>query len=153
MPVCWRIVKQKHADAAFDGEGARRYGGRWNSVGTPCVYAAESVSLALLEILVHTASESLLSYYCLIPVSFGEDVVSVLDVSALPENWSESVAESQTQAIGDEWVRSGRSVILRVPSAITGIESNYLINPRHADFAHLEIGERRRIPIDPRLRI
>lgn len=39
-------------DTAFNGEGARRYGGRWGSKGTALVYAAENLPLALLETLV-----------------------------------------------------------------------------------------------------
>ena len=152
MPTGWRIVKEKYVNSAFDGEGARIYGGRWNSIGTPCVYSAESISLALLEILIHTESEALLPHYSLIPSSFNEDVVSTLGALVLPENWSESMTMAQTQSIGDEWVESGQSVVLRVPSAITGMEWNYLLNPRHSDFARIEIGEPQKIPIDPRLR-
>ena len=47
----WRLCKSKHA--AFDGEGARLAGGRWNRRGTAVVYASESLSLAALELLVH----------------------------------------------------------------------------------------------------
>ena len=46
-----RLVSPRYADIAFDGEGARRYGGRWNSKDTSMVYAASS--LAALEMLVH----------------------------------------------------------------------------------------------------
>ncbi len=53
MVVAWRIVKRKHAKKAFTGEGARQFGGRWNSPGVAIVYTAESQSLAALEILVH----------------------------------------------------------------------------------------------------
>lgn len=49
----WRIVKEKHAATAFSGEGARLYGGRWNSVGTSLVYTSGTKALAALESLVH----------------------------------------------------------------------------------------------------
>ena len=42
--------------AALDGEGARLYGGRWSPQGIPIVYAAEHLSLAVLEVLVHAAA-------------------------------------------------------------------------------------------------
>ena len=48
-----RLVSPQYVDNAFDGEGARRYGGRWNSKGTSIVYAASSLALAALEMLVH----------------------------------------------------------------------------------------------------
>ena len=50
MPTDWRIVKTRFAAQAFDGEGARLYGGRWNSVGVRMVYTAGSVSLGVLEV-------------------------------------------------------------------------------------------------------
>jgi len=44
MLIAWRIVQAQHITSAYDGEGARRYGGRWNHKGVPMVYAAESLS-------------------------------------------------------------------------------------------------------------
>ena len=49
----FRIVKRRHAADAFNGEGARIYGGRWNRPGTPVVYAAHTRALAALESLAH----------------------------------------------------------------------------------------------------
>jgi RES domain-containing protein len=59
----WRITKRKHAKTAFTGEGARLYGGQWNSPGTRVVYAAQSQSLAVLEMLVHLDSAEILKHY------------------------------------------------------------------------------------------
>ena len=56
----WRITSNKFIKSAFNGEGARLFGGRWNSRGTPLIYTAESKSLAALEILVHLESPDLL---------------------------------------------------------------------------------------------
>jgi len=53
MALAWRIVQTHVADRAFTGEGARRYGGRWNSKGYAAVYTSGSISLAILEVLVH----------------------------------------------------------------------------------------------------
>jgi RES domain-containing protein len=49
--LAWRLCREPFADLA--GEGARRYGGRWNSPGRPNVYAASSAALAVLEVHVH----------------------------------------------------------------------------------------------------
>ena len=59
MTVIWRLVKKRHAEVsdAFDGDGARRYGGRWNLSGTRMVYTAQSLSLAALEQFVHLGPE------------------------------------------------------------------------------------------------
>ena len=87
MLRAWRIVKERHSKAAFDGEGARLYGGRWNSPGVPMVYLAENRSLALLEILVHTGNEELLQSYVLFEVSYDGRHVAELDASRLPARW------------------------------------------------------------------
>src|SRR5437764_448299 len=55
----WRIVKAKHAATAFSGDGAKKFGGRWNSPGIPAIYLAGSTSLAILEMLVHLQSQEL----------------------------------------------------------------------------------------------
>ena len=61
----WRLVTARFVDTAFSGEGARRYGGRWNKKGIPLVYTACSQSLAMLEILVQ--DEPLRARYVMIP--------------------------------------------------------------------------------------
>jgi RES domain-containing protein len=57
------LIQAEYAAHAFDGEGARLYGGRWNSPGRPVVYTAGSLALAALEVLVHLKSRLTLSRY------------------------------------------------------------------------------------------
>ena len=54
--ISYRVVKEKYLDSAFDGEGARLYGGRWNSKGVPVVYTSDSLALCSLELFVHLPS-------------------------------------------------------------------------------------------------
>src|ERR1700677_344334 len=49
----WRICREPYAVEAFSGEGARRFGGRWNSRGVPMIYASVSLALAALELFVN----------------------------------------------------------------------------------------------------
>jgi RES domain-containing protein len=151
VPTGWRIVKSRYAATAFDGEGARIHGGRWNSPGTAMVYTAQSRSLAVLEVLVHLQRTSVLASYSLIAARFDEDLVERLDRSALPPGWRESPPPPALQEIGDEWVQSRRSAVLEVPSAIVGEESNYLLNPAHPDFPRIVIEEPHPFDLDPRL--
>ncbi len=151
MATCWRIVKSRHASTAFDAEGARLYGGRWNSPGTRMVYTSSTISLAVLEILVHLQETSLLSSYSLISASFDDAFVERLDHSVLPDGWRAYPAPSELQRIGDEWVRSQRSAVLEVPSVIVERESNYLLNPAHPDFSSVVIGEPEPFTFDVRL--
>jgi RES domain-containing protein len=151
METCWRIVKSRHASTAFDGEGARFYGGRWNSAGTTMVYTSSTISLAVLEILVLLQEVSLLSSYSLISASIDDAFVERLDHSVLPDGWRAYPAPSELQRIGDEWVRSQRSAVLEVPSVIVERESNYLLNPAHPDFSSVVIGKPEPFTFDVRL--
>jgi RES domain-containing protein len=151
MPTAWRIVKTRFAAQAFDGEGARLYGGRWNSVGVRMVYTAGSVSLAVLEILVNLENTYVLPAYSLCAVNFDDDLVTTLDRSRLPANWRDSPSPPELLAIGDAWIASGSSAVLEVPSAVVESESNYLINPAHPDFAALVIEPPQPFTFDPRL--
>jgi RES domain-containing protein len=133
--TAWRIVKKKHWASAFTGEGARLFGGRWNSKAIGIIYTSASVSLAILEILVHLKTHQILEAYWLGEIAFDEALVEVLPASKLPANWRKDPAPASLRILGDEWVLSDSSVVLRVPSAIIDSEWNYLLNPAHPDFA------------------
>jgi RES domain-containing protein len=134
VPRSWRITKAKYAATAFDGEGARASGGRWNSPGIRIIYTAESRSLATLEILVHLNNSLLLSKYVLIPVDFPAESVMTLDVGSLPTNWRSYPSPPELQQLGDEWAKGQNSVVLQVPSIVVDGESNFLLNPDHPEF-------------------
>lgn len=151
MIESWRIVKSRHAAAAFDGEGARLLGGRWNSPGTRMVYTSATVALAALEMLVHLGRGMTLPSYVLIACAFDKSLVTPIDESRLPRNWRSYPAPVELQAIGDEWAKSAASAVMRVPSAVVDRESNYLLNPAHRDFAKIEIKAAEPFAIDLRL--
>ena len=136
----WRIVKARHAASAFDGEGARRYGGRWNPRGTGVVYLGGSLSLAALETFVHLAPEdarlALVAIEVIVP-----DSVKIADLPAkrLPADWRNEPPPHATQQIGLDWVKHGETALLRVPSVIVPHEFNYLLNPAHAAAGKLKI--------------
>lgn len=149
--TAWRLTKQKHAKLAFNGEGARQFGGRWNSPGIPLVYTAQSQSLAALEMLVHLESADLLEHYVLFPVTIEEALIHTIPSSNLPKNWNAHPSPLKLREIGDEWALSQRSVALQVPSALVPAESLFLLNPRHPRFAEINIGASVRFGFDPRL--
>lgn len=152
MISAWRITKQKHARIAFTGEGARLYGGRWNSPGHLAIYTAESRALALAEILVHLESAGMLSRYVVFQVEIDQPYIADLELRDLPKNWRAEPAPKRLQTLGDVWLDSGKSAVLRVPSAIVRGEFNYLLNPLHPDFSHLRISGPERFSIDKRLK-
>ena len=151
MITAWRLLKSRHAASAFDGEGARLHGGRWNSPGTRVAYASDSIALAVLEVLAHLQSTAVLQAYAVATLRFPEECVEVLESGALPPRWRRFPSPSANQAIGDRWVAEGRSLVLRVPSAIIPAAANFLINPSHPDFVRVEIGPAERFSFDPRL--
>jgi RES domain-containing protein len=151
MPVSWRITKAKHASNAFDGEGARLYGSRWSTPGTRMAFASESLSLAMLEVVVHLQHSSPLPSYVVFTVEFSAGLVQELDPALLPSNWRKFPAPPQIQELGDDWIKSASSVVLRVPSVIVVHEHNFLINPGHPDFPKLIIGGPMPLDIDSRI--
>lgn len=148
----YRLVKARHADAAFDGEGARRFGGRWNSKGRPCVYVASSESLATLEVLVHLGQRQPLRDYTLFHVPIPAASILYLDEAALPANWRDPLPPAETAEIGDAWLTGAQSLALAVPSVVVPREVNYMLNPGHPEFAKVVTGaERGPFAFDERL--
>ena len=150
MPKSWRVVKTRFSADAFNGEGARLFGGRWNSPGVRMVYTAGSVSLATLELLVHLDSSALLPSYSICAVDFEDSLVELLNRARLPSDWNQSPPPTQLQVIGDEWISRGSSAVLKVPSAVVEEENNYLINPVHKDFKKLILGSMKPLILDKR---
>lgn len=150
MIEAWRIVRAEYTDDAFSGEGAALGAGRWHSEGTRIVYTAESIALATLEILVHLRRMNVPEFR-LLPCYFHEALIEELDVARLPESWSDPIAPVELRQFGDEWARNRVSAVLKVPSAVTLVEFNYLLNPEHRDFKSIEIGESRPFTLDYRL--
>ena len=151
MRSAWRIVKARFAAGAFDGEGARRSGGRWNSPGTAVVYASSTASLAMLEMLVHLGAPAVLHGYVLMECRFDPDLVVTLQRAVLPKNWQQYPAPDEARAIGDQWVKQGRSAILEVPSVVVPQEHNLLLNPAHPRFSSIRILPPAPFPFDERL--
>lgn len=133
----FRLVKKKWTASAFDGEGAKRYGGRWNSRGRRCVYLASSESLAILEVMVHLHDYRLLAHFALFQLRIPVANIMHLREKDLPDNWREDPAPQETAAIGDQWLAGRSSLALAVPSVIVPRDLIYLVNPDHADFGAL----------------
>jgi RES domain-containing protein len=147
----WRIAKTRHAAGAFTGEGARLYGGRWNSVGVRVAYASESIALATLEVLVGLQRSGVLAAYSLVSARIDEAGVETLSAASLPARWRQYPPSHESQVVGDRWVAERRSLALRVPSAIIEAESNYLLNPEHPGFSGITISPPMPFAFDARL--
>jgi RES domain-containing protein len=150
--VGWRIVKEKHAKTAFSGEGARIFEGRWNSGGVRMVYCSEHLSLAALEILVHTQPVMIRDKFRMFRVAWDEAMMTTIDLKKLPRGWNAQPPSLISKKIGDEWIRSSRSAVLAVPSIVVPRERTFLLNPKHRDFPRIKIKDSGSFVLDPRLR-
>ena len=152
MIRAWRITDEKYARRAFDGEGARRYGGRWNHKGSSAVYTSDSLALAALEQLVHLSAEIPLSPRVAISVDIPTDLaITVISPSELPEGWRRTDGVEALKERGTRWLDAGETAVLSVPSVIVPKELNYVLNPEHPDFGRIEIGGPEVFEFDPRL--
>lgn len=141
----FRLTKSRTISEAFNGQGASKYGGRWNSKNVKTVYCSDSISLCVLENLVH-ASSDLMPRLTLYSIDVPEHMIR-------KEAKSQEILNDPEQAAvgGDEWVRSGSSVALKVPSKIVPQEFNILLNPDHDDFRSLKPMEIGPFDLDSRL--
>jgi RES domain-containing protein len=138
--IAWRLCRRPYAD--LSGEGARQFGGRWNSPGRPVVYLAEHPALAALELRVHLDLP-----FDLIPGDFVLMRVAVAD-SLVAQQTPASVA---TVEVGNAWLIGSQSAALRVPSVLVPHSWNVLLNPRHPDAMQADILDVEPFGFDPRM--
>src|SRR5438477_6614008 len=150
--VGWRISKEKHARTAFSGEGARLFGGRWNSPGISIVYCSEHLSLAALETLVHVGPATLRDKFRAYQIRFPQSLVTAIAEKKLPKSWDAQPPIAASQHIGDEWVKSGRSAVLALPSVLVRLERTFLLNPKHRDFGKIQVKDMGTFLLDQRLK-
>lgn len=144
MSRIYRVCRSKWA--ALDGEGAKRSGGRWNSPGRAIVYMAENVSLAVLENLVHMATQDFPTGYVVVAATIPDGTLIMRS-----EELMQMFPGFPRQLLGDRWLELGLSAVLSVPSAVVPMERNYLLNPAHPDFTGLEVEPAIPFEFDPRL--
>ena len=136
----------------LSGTGARIYGGRWNHIGYPVIYASGSRSLAALEFLVHVpmalAPEDLSIMEINITETVGKESVNE---DQLPSNWRNYPAPEQLAEIGTNWLKSKSSLLLNIPSAVVNKEMNTLINPLHEDIKWVRLVSVEKFSFDSRL--
>jgi len=147
---CHRICRKAHR--ALDGEGARLYGGRWNSPGQPVVYASTTLALAALEYLIHLDSSEAPLDLMAIRIAIPDDVaISDVRLRTLPARWHRYPAPDTCRAVGDAWLAARKTAVLRVPAAPVPEEWNVLLNPRHPEFHRIRQVAARRFHFDQRL--
>ena len=139
----WRIATDTRTYEADDlsGAGANATGGRWNAAGVATVYTSQTRALACLETVVHLNAGGLpLNRY-----------LEMTTPASLPVGWDAEPSGRTSNEFGTNWIRSGTSALLVVPSVIVPEELNILINPQHPGSARITAAKVRKWLYDPRL--
>ncbi len=147
--IIYRLTTEMYKND-LSGTGAKLFGGRWNSVGLPVLYTTENISLAILEILVRTTMQTIPLTYHLIKIDI-PTAAQPQSISAdkLKKEWKDDIG--YTQWMGDEFIKSKKSLLLKVPSAIVDEENNYIINPAHSEYKKVKILQVNKFLFDKRL--
>ena len=151
--VGYRLVRERRAADAFSGEGARRFGGRWNPKNSPAIYGSEHLSLAVVEFRVNQGGYDPEDMYVYFRFEFDAALIEFVELP--PEEWLARFkgdgSITAAQAFGKEWILQKRSAVLSVPSSVIRIERNLVLNPQHADFTKIGVKPPAKLDLDKRL--
>jgi RES domain-containing protein len=143
----WRIADARHP--IFDGGGALLFDGRWHTRGRKVIYCAASFAGAMLEIIARLpfprGPASHHSVSCNVP----DEAIELVDETAVP-GW-DADDRVASQAFGNAWYDSARTLALAVPSVIARHDRNVLLNQMHPAFAALQATAPEPVIWDPRL--
>ncbi len=145
----FRIADGRHP--LWDGTGAMRYGGRWNSSGLPVIYGATTYAGAMLEVLVHTRIGKVPTTHVWVAGEVPDGLAAETVTAGLLDVGWDARESAVARAFGDRWLREKRSAILLVPSVVTGGEGNVLVNPAHPDALKIAVSASQAVAWDTRL--
>lgn len=149
--IIYRLATAQYADD-LTGTGAKLLGGRWNVPGIAALYTSENISLAVLEIVVHTERRFIPPTYQLLKLTVPDTVLlSTITKDNLKKQWKDD--PEYTQWMGTEFLKQNKHLIMQVPSAIVEEEHNYIFNPKHTDFKKLKITSISSFKFDNRLHL
>ncbi len=150
----YRITQKEYAED-LSGNGARLFGGRWNSEGFFALYTSSSRSLALLETIAHTPAKMLdVRVYHLITLSVPDNIVrQKISVENLLPGWDAPDTRPFTKNIGNRFLSDKKNLLLEVPSVMIPEEINYVVNPLHEGMKQVKLINKRRIYFDKRINL
>ena len=135
--IVYRLATALYKDD-LSGTGAKLFGGRWNSTGVPTLYTTENISLAVLEILARADKYTLPDNYHLIKINIPDQLQHpVITKTKLKKGWKDDIG--YTQFMGDAFIKSSESLVMKVPSAVVDEENNFILNIQHNDFKKVKI--------------
>ena len=151
----FRIYKSRYASSALTGEGAKKFGGRWNHEGVAVLYCSASLALAQLETLVHLEGAMPPGGFEYLKLEFPASCIgkriSVPELEEYSIDWRADPSHALLREIGTEWIEAGVSLAMQVPSAVSPSDWNFLLNPAHPDFHKVTFGTSAPVEWDDRL--
>jgi RES domain-containing protein len=155
MPLAWRLTPPEfHTE--LDGEGARLFGGRWNSPGLRALYMSSHLSLSVLETYVNIPLllRNSLPAYQAVRISIPDNASTVrVSPAQLAELLTTPDPVAASRSIGDDWITRRESLVLQVPSVLVPEEDNLIVNPEHPRARDVRIIGTRAFHFDPRLAV
>lgn len=148
--IVYRLSRSKYA-GDLSGKGAEIAGGRWNSKGIGLLYCGQNIALCMAEVAVHIPFGIIPIDYELITLEIPDEEITELKKHQLPDDWKTWPIPYSTQNLGDDFVKKGKFLVLKVPSVVVQGEFNYLINPFHAKIKKVKIKKTESFSFDPRL--
>lgn len=123
----WRLTRAPFLE--LDGSGPEKHGARWTSPGLPVVNFASEPGLAVLVVLRYLPRDL---------AGVAQDYwLGWTETDAVPERIGYTPDPQEKRALGDAWLRSGRSLFAAVQSAVLPEADVVMMNPRHPDAAAL----------------
>lgn len=147
----FRLSRDKFT-LALSGKGAAIKGARWNSIGVELIYTAANRSLAMAEVAVHFTLSTLPDDYVMMTI-FIPDTIAIMQIneSDLPTDWNMFPHLVSTQQFGDKFAAENKYCVLKIPSAVTAGDYNFLVNPNHIQFTKIKVIESQKFPFDKRI--
>ena len=147
----FRLSREQFAKP-LSGKGAALVGARWNSIGFEMLYTAQNRSLAMAEVAVHFTLATIPTDYVMTTIFIPSSIaIKTIATSKLPLGWNAFPHLIQTQKIGDSFILKNEFGILKVPSAVTKGDFNFLINPNYKGFKFIKIKKIEKFPFDNRI--
>lgn len=114
------------------------------------LYTTEYISLALLEMLVHTQFKDYAIELDLLHIHLPDNSdIKEITLPKLKAGWTDD--DDYSRFMGDEFIKSKQFLVLKVPSAVVQEEHNFLVNPLHAEFKKVRVSKTRSFRPDKRL--
>lgn len=147
--IVYRITNEAYRND-ISGTGAALFGSRWNSKGIHLLYTSHSISLSILESLVHLKQNQIPPFQYLLHIQLpDEKSIAEISFKKIKNGWQKDLG--YTQWIGDQFIQNKQNLFLKVPSVIVPQESNVLLNPLHNEYKAVKIIASELLELDKRL--